>query len=376
MKTIKVLLFLPLVANLVACAKSETPFLQTPAQKVEAVTVVAGKTTAIADPKVTIVFVTDNSGSMDVHQETMKNNISTFASKFFLKTRINYRIGVVPVYDRFYSDGQAQCRLASDVRKMNPRGELVPLKGAEGKFIDRATPNGAQVLKDTIKLGVRCGPEAEESFEPVLALMEDDINASNDSFYEKDSYLVVIFLTNADDANYNLGAQDFYNKLVAAKGGDKSKLLFAAAVPNSNSCATDAKPTKILELIKIANDQPGVPQNSMVLDLCSNKFGAKLAEFGEQIVERVGKQQIELGFNPDNRLKITYGTDEMPEADRQEVLPKGKGGYTLLPGSKSSTILLDSELDITPIPEGKLYILAYPINPKQYRNGQATTQGE
>ena len=184
-----------LVLGLIACAKSESPLVQAPAVHYKSVKLNAGEKAVIPDPKVNILFVVDNSGSMSGHQDTLRRNIDAFAQTFFHNPRIDYRIGVVPVYDRVYKDGQAECATPGAVRKMNKYAELVPLKNPDGSLIPDAAPyitrdtvNGQEILKKTIMLGTQCGPEAEESFSPVLGVIDDSINQTkNAGFYEKDA---------------------------------------------------------------------------------------------------------------------------------------------------------------------------------------------
>ncbi|MCB0349302.1 MAG: hypothetical protein KDD37_10740, partial [Bdellovibrionales bacterium] len=331
---------------------------------------------AIPDPKVNILFVVDNSGSMDGHQATLKANIAKFADTFFKNPRLDYKIGVVPVYDSTYLDGQAHCRLKTDVRKMNKFAELVPLKNADGSvmaesvpFITRDTANAEEVLKQTVALGTQCGPEAEESFSPVLGVIDPQINQTkNSNFYDKDAFLVVIFLTDADDISPGLNAGQFYEKLVAAKGGDRSKVLIAAALPDKErpGCTVDSVGPQFADLISISNGSR--------FNLCSNSFGTELVTFGNVLVEKVAQQRIELDFIPDTRLKITYGKKGMRDEEMQTIEPNVDGGYTYLPGTK--TIILQANLNINRIEGGEIFITAYPIDPKNFKNGRATTIGQ
>jgi hypothetical protein len=357
------------VTALVACAKTESPILQTPPEKVAPITLTAGKVASIPDPKVNILFVVDNSGSMKVHQETLKRNISKFADTFFQNPRIDYRIGIVPVYDRTYQDGQAHCRLAGAVRSMNPFAELVPLKNPDdtlvggAPFITRNTPNGADILKSTVAIGVKCGPEAEESLSPVLGIIDPIRNIEkNGGFYDKDAYLVVIFLTDADDVTMDYNR--FYETMLAEKGGDKSKLLFAAALPESRGCAVDSRSTEIRKLINKSGGSR--------FDLCSSKFGEQLVKFGNKLVKRVAEQEIFLGFIPDTRLSLAYGTKEMRPEELQPI-PRGVDGYLIKNGPKPNTRLLviQSNLNIQRVEGGEIFITAYPIDPNYFGNGRA-----
>jgi hypothetical protein len=347
--------------------------MQAPAETFQAIEIAAGETKSISEPKVDILFVVDNSGSMKAHQETLKANIDVFANKFFNSPRIDYKIGVVPVYDRRYLNDK-KVYGSSGVRKMNPYGELVPLKDKNGQilnsapYITRDTPDAKNVLKNTVALGVQWGPEAEESFSPVLKIISDEqLNETkNAGFYDKDAYLVVIFLTDADDATPEMTASMFYEELVKAKGGDRNKVLIAAALPsaktNSARCSLDGNGPQYQfpELIAISG--------ALVADLCSKSFGQKLAEFGDRLVQRVGMQRIDLGFTPDTNIKLSYGTKEMSEDQRQPI-PNNKDGYLFDP--EHNQIVISATLKIKRVENGEIFITATPVNMNNIKNGRA-----
>lgn len=379
---ILIAMLLTATSFITACGDKTNPRLQVPAEKFTPIQLQAGETKSISEPKVNILFVVDNSGSMKGHQATLQRNINLFADKFFNNPRIDYKIGVVPVYDRVYPrkdllhdpvQGQRERN-----RKMNPLGELVPLKDRNGQVIDgapyitRETQDAKNVLKNTVALGVQWGPEAEESFSPVMKIIADEKHNQtvNAGFYDKDAYLVVIFLTDADDVTPEVTGETFYNFLVNAKGGDKNKILIAAALPsatqNSAQCAVDGNGPQYAfpELIRVSG--------ALRLDLCSNTFGAKLAEFGQKLVQRVATQVIELGFTPDiTKLSITYGTQDQPESERQ-VIPRtdsGVGGYSFNP--KTNRIFINPNLNITRVEGGEIFISATPVNMSNISNGRA-----
>lgn len=292
--------------TLAACG-SQSPDLQAQPLKVGEKVNYGEKAEVPTEPKVDILFVVDNSGSMKPYQDKMARNVELFANEFFSNSRIDYRIGVVPVYDSKYLNDETVYN-PSGRRKMNPLGELVALKGIPSDagnklFITRSTPNAREVLKQTVVIGTQWGPEAEESFSPVLAVTNPQINQQkNAGFYQQDAYLAVIFLTDADDVTLNLSGEEFYERLVALKGGDASKVLIAAAIPTSCPAPTDGEgPIKsIPDLMRVSG--------GLTADLCSNNFGAQLAKFGRHLAQRVTERKVQLDFEPDiSTLKVTHG---------------------------------------------------------------------
>ncbi|MFN8943423.1 MAG: vWA domain-containing protein [Pseudobdellovibrionaceae bacterium] len=363
MKTLTTKLII--LSALVTACGVENPSKQGPVQNTETKILQASKDEQAGNPKVNILFVVDNSGSMRGYQQKMADNIAQFAETFFDNTRVDYKIGVVPVYDSKYLHDEKIYN--SGKRKMNPLGELVKLKGlAEGDlttevFITRNTPNPKEVLKQTVLLGTQWGPEAEESFSPVIAIMDPTINSEkNQNFYDPEAHLAVIFLTDADDVSPNLSAEDFYNQLLASKKGDRSKILIAAAIPDvakhGSSCTTDGRGPidAIPTLMKISG--------GITADLCSNAFGARLTQFGNYLVQQLTSQKIPLGFIPDvTTLMVTYGARDSKIEDRQ-VIPRGSNGYFLDMTPSQPMIFLSPDLILQTVPGGVIWISAKPLN--------------
>lgn len=370
MKTRNFIATLGVFVLLGACGV-KSPERQGPPEKFSEVTAEVTQEATLPEPKVNILFVVDNSGSMKGYQAKMAQNIELFAETFFQNSRVDYRIGVVPVYDSKYLNDKT-VYASSGVRKMNPLGELVKLKDADGKeiadqvYITRDTPNPKDVLKNTVMIGTQWGPEAEESFSPVLAVTSSQINEEkNKGFYQSDAHLAVIFLTDADDVTPGLSAEDFYQRLINLKGGDRSKVLIAAALPNldkkSASCATDGRgPVQAFPSLLSAS-------GGIFADLCSRDFGAHLAEFGHNLVQRVAAQKRQLEFTPDiTTLKVSFGTEENP---LQQILERPRD-YTFNPDTNE--IALSPFLKLPRLEGASIRISAKPVSLGNFKNDRAT----
>lgn len=357
-----------------ACG-SQNPDRQAPPEaKAEYVTVEGSQSTSLNDPKVNILFVVDNSGSMQGYQDKMARNIELFSNRFFKNKRIDYKIGVVPVYDSKYLDDQTVYR--SGKRKMNALGELLPLKGLdpadrqEQLYITRQTLNPQKVLQQTVVIGTQWGPEAEESFSPALAITDEQINSQkNQNFYDADAYLAVIFLTDADDVTPGLSGEDFYQKLVQLKNGDRSKILIAAALPNlnnsSSTCTKDGRgPIQAFPSLLAVS-------GAIYADLCSENFGARLADFGKYLVQRVASEHIALNFTPDiESLQVTYGPVGSSEAERIQI-PRGANGYLF--DSEKNQVIISPDIELPQRDNSIIFVKAKPANLGNYKNGRLKT---
>jgi hypothetical protein len=356
------------VSLLLTACGSQNPDRQAPPEKFTAVTIEGSQTKSVADPKVNVLFVVDNSQSMDNYQSKMAKNIELFAEHFFANPRIDYRIGVVPIYDSKYLNDQTVYR--SGKRKMNALGHLVPLKGLAGSqsnrlYITRETPNPIEVLKQTVVIGTQWGPEAEESFSPVVADKKNN-HDNNQDFYQDDAYLAVIFLTDADDVTPGLSGEDFYQHLLDLKGGDNTKVLIAAALPNLNdhsaTCTKDGRgPLQSFPALLSAS-------GAIYADLCAKDFGTRLADFGRALVQRVASQKIELNFTPDiDSLQVSYGTVNSNEQDRIQI-PRGQNGYYF--DVEHNVIIISPDLKISRRANSVVFVKAIPASLGNYKNGR------
>jgi hypothetical protein len=343
---------------------SESPDLQAQPIATTSGTQSGGKAEEVIEPKVDILFVVDNSGSMKDYQDKMAKNVELFANEFFDNARINYRIGVVPIWDSDYLNDKTVYR--SGPRIMNPYAELVQLKGLPENeqrrlYITRETPNPKEVLKQTVVLGTQWGPEAEQSFSPVLGVIDPKINAEkNDNFYQSDAYLAVIFLTDADDVSLNLSGEDFYEQLKAAKDGDGSKILIATAIPRT--CKSQDLPGPVKAFPDLIN-----ASGALVADLCSNTFGSQLARFGRFLAQRMAQRKVHLGFEPDiATLRVTHAPPGTPYEQRaHNVISPNDYKYD---PSNNNVILLDPKY---PMPaDHVIYVDADIISDAKKRNGR------
>ncbi len=371
---ISILFFLPTALILFSCGSKNPDRQAPPPPPTQFLTVEGAQTTALKNPKINVLFVVDNSGSMKGYQAKLAKNIELFADLFFKNKRIDYKIGVVPVYDSKYLNDQTVYR--SGLRKMNALGELVPLKGLEADdiqsqlFITRETKNPKKVLQATVEIGTQWGPEAEESFSPVLAIADAKINVEkNKNFYDEEAYLAVIFLTDADDVTPGLSGEDFYKKLVQLKNGDRSKVLIAAALPNlsheDSNCTTDGDgPTQSFPALLAVS-------GAINADLCSANFGARLADFGKYLVQRAASEKIALNFTPDiESIEVSYGEIGSAEVDRIAI-GRGQNGYLF--DSEKNEVIISPDIELPKAGNSVIFVKAKPADLANYKSGRLKT---
>lgn len=261
-------------------------------------------------PKVDILFVIDNSMSMDVHQEKLQNNIDVFVKAFSDNESLDYHIGVVSVYD---SNRQGPGTIYPNAK---PKGELwkatEPIANLPAHYYTREH-NNPSLLGKMLKIGVmplkNGGPEREESFSPVIAALSEPMlsNGDNAGFYRSDAHLVVIFITDAADASPNVTPGQVYDFLLNLKQGDYKKIhTYGVLADRSNPACSkvdpslsdpnndkinSGKPDTLIDFISMSRGRK--------LSICNQDYGPMLSAMGKEIEVKSSNQIVHLDTIPE-----------------------------------------------------------------------------
>lgn len=274
---------------------------------------------------VDILFVIDDSGSMQGHQANLAKNVKLFTQGITGNQILDYHIGVVT--SNMDSPG------------WNPKpgfaykGEL----WGTTKYITKQTALGGAELEKNLQPGTN-GSASEMFFTPVQAALTPPLlGGANAGFYRPDAYLAVIFLTDSDDQS-NLSANDFYRFLLNLKGGDTTKIIsYGVNIPTTDhSCdrSGEPEPNKLEAFYKLSS--------AKTLGLCDPDFGTKLAELGDDLARRVGSVlYLTRPAQPDT-IVVTYGTQTIPNDPLT--------GWIYDP--VRNALIFGEEIDLLPEPQG------------------------
>ncbi len=277
---------------------------------------------AAFNPKVDILFVIDNSGSMDVHQNNLASNVEKFTAGIQNNAILDYHIGVTTTsVDEFRIPGYGGWLSGS------------PL------FVERTTPNAMQALANNMHVGID-GSATEAVFQPVVMAFDPaNLTGHNRGFYRPEAQLVVVFITDAEDQSVSTGPEQLIQFLTDLKGGDLSQVLsYAVYVPSSVvGCPRDqgmTLPLRIEDFLDLAK--------AKAFSLCDPDFGKKLGELGDDLVKRIGRV-ILLDRVPDiNSIRVQFGT--------QSIAKDPVGGWAFDPARNA--LVLGSGIQWTEQPVG------------------------
>ncbi|HRK02084.1 MAG TPA: hypothetical protein PLH57_05415 [Oligoflexia bacterium] len=146
-------------------------------------------TSGVANNKVDILWIIDNSGTMGPKQTSLRNSINSFMNSFVSKN-FDYRIAIT----------------TTDTRAVDPLAPNDPnLSGQAACFVgsptvvEASTPNPATEVSDNANVGFFGSSDAHGLDAVELALSEPNLSNCNSGFFREDAYLAVIFFSDADD---------------------------------------------------------------------------------------------------------------------------------------------------------------------------------
>lgn len=251
----------------------------------------------VFNPRVDILFVIDNSGSMDSAQMNLSRNAAFFADAMSRVSILDYHIGVV----------------TTDMDKYSCNKQCGQLQGFPA-FVDKSTPDLINNLSHRMHVGTD-GSSQEEMFSPVEAALSAPLNSTvNQGFYRQDAFLAVIFITDAKEQS-TIRAQEFL-QFLNNKKGDPNKVLSYGVIrtmAEEKSCqSTEDLDDKLESFLSSVSN--GDKSQKNILSLCAPDYGIKLAEFANDIVHR-SSGTVKLSRIPDiNTIKVTYGNQVIPNS--------------------------------------------------------------
>jgi hypothetical protein len=230
--------------------------------------------------QVDIIWVIDNSGSMDGIHLQVQANAGLFMQEFSGQNVLDWKLGLVST------------AIAEQ-----------PYLGFASPF-DFRNPDPVGVFKGAVvRLGTN-GDGIERSFRPVLDKIRTFPN-----FLRPQAHLAVIMVSDEDEQS-NIPAADFVAQLTAAKGGRASLVRVYAALNSTDFGCTQGT----------TNTYRGSPYeaavnatNGKAYSTCSPTFGADLADLGKDIASAISTPTLLLKERPrPSTIKVVYKGQELP----------------------------------------------------------------
>lgn len=335
-----------------------------------------GEAQVYSAPKVDILFVIDDSASMNLYIDLMKRNVHRLVESLAQAKSLDVRIAVTQIWDRTrYTTGIVPPFCTDEKGDLHRNyisdGAALPLKLPNGQgdkdhnFVSTTETGATDILESSILIpvqdpktftspsGVRCesGPIVEDVFSPIRASLTSDYNKN---FWRPDSLKVFMILSDAKDAsgisaqaldNYirkSLGVVDKDGRVL--KGHQDAYRVFIAGSKPGTKVDPTAKPgiTKVdlnhcrpdygfqdrvskrwprvvpnHEIAKLA-----ALSNGEMFSICDPNYGDELAKFGDDIkgvalrnkhIQLNAPVDINPKLPPEKQLKLKLGDTELKQ---------------------------------------------------------------
>lgn len=248
----------------------------------------------VANNKVDILFVIDNSGSMATKQTNLASGFGSFISIFNSKG-FDYNMAVITTDTRATPTGQA--------------GEI---QGTV-KVLTSSTPSLSTEFTNNVNVGILGDAQSKGIDAVALALNSANLAGANTGFIRSSAHLAVIFVSDADDNDSTTTTANLITSLTTLKPDRydvvsntyKKNFTVSAVVapnfPDANCTAnygagTYEKGTKFISL--------ATSTNGSVASICDATFGAGLTTLSQRIAEAI--TEIPLSRVPDQSTIAVY----------------------------------------------------------------------
>ena len=243
----------------------------------------------LANNKVDVLWVIDNSGSMLTKQQNLATSFDSF-TQIFLNRNFDFHMAIV----------------TTDIRSATDPNPL--LRGQQGDFqgapsvITPSTANFSSVFKANIVVGALGDPAAKSLDAIILSLGVAKLAGSNTGFLRSDAHLAVIFVSDADDDDSVASVSDtvsFLNTLkpdvfdVTSRTYKKNFTASAVVVDTSNT-GNAACPMPFEDGVKFK--QIAAQTNGSIASICENDFSSGLLNISQNIAAAI--TEIPLGRVP------------------------------------------------------------------------------
>ena len=165
--------------------------------------------TQIGKPQTDILWMIDNSCSMEEEQLELTNNFDAFIN-YFIDSGLDWHVGVV----------------STDMSRNDHKGKLQTAFGYT--YIDEHTPDPVIVFRQMASMGTS-GSGAEKGLASIYTALEQHRDGANKGFYREDGLLSIIVISDEHDQSYEISLVEFISWLTNMKE-DVDDVTFSSIV--------------------------------------------------------------------------------------------------------------------------------------------------
>ena len=209
-------------------------------------------------PPVDVLWVVDNSGSMEQEQSKLGNNFNAFI-QYFLNLDLDFQLAVT----------------TTDTDDPSQSGRFV----GNPKILKPTTGNLSGAFTSNVNVGIG-GSGDERGLEGArLALSDPLLSGENAGFLREGAILAIIIVSDEEDQS-PLAVSDYVNHFLSLKGGDPAKVNLSVIVGDTpNGCTSTDAEADAGHRYKEASGA----LNGVFGSICADDFGPILDQLGNSI---------------------------------------------------------------------------------------------
>lgn len=301
---------------------------------------------SVANNKVDILWVVDNSGSMLTKQQNLSAGISTFINVFNTKG-FDFRMAVVTTDTRSATDPNPLLRGQEGVFQAKP------YLGTTYNVVTSTTPNMADHFKANVEVGDTGNANATALDAINLALSSSLLAGANTGFLRADAHLAVIVLSDADDndsTTTTAQVQTFLDSLKPDKYDVITRTLkknytVSAVVVDVTNAANTACPLPFEDGLKFK--ELVTATKGSLASICEADFSSGLTQISQRIAEAI--TEIPLARVPDaSTIQITFNGVSVPNNATNGWTYSANGNKVTFHGNSIPTDNTSISINYTP----------------------------
>jgi hypothetical protein len=219
--------------------------------------------TQIVKAKTDILWIIDNSCSMDEEQQALINNFDAFIN-YFIDSGLDWHVGVVSM----------------DMSRNDHKGRLRSAGGFT--YLDESSPSPVALFHEMAAMGT-AGSGTEKGLEASHSALEEHRDGFNQGFYRNDAILNIIVISDEEDQSNAIGVSEYISWLTNLKG-DVDDVTFSSIVClktgilNGQNCGTG-----IFAAMSVGSRYISVTQavDGVLWDIRETNWADVLDELGE-----------------------------------------------------------------------------------------------
>lgn len=212
--------------------------------------------TQVTIPAVDVLWVIDNSCSMEEEQRALRDNFGSFM-QYFTGSGLDYHVGVV----------------STDMDNRDERGKLILDYTGSSRYIDNTMSEDEAVRSfgDRSLLGVN-GSGTESGLDAVMTALTTERYSTNDGFYREEAGLSIVIISDEPDQS-DVSVNEFSSWINGLKTDEQYTVTFSAIVaPDRSTCPAAERGTYYIE---VANQLDG-----LIWPICHEDYSSVLEELG------------------------------------------------------------------------------------------------